>query len=129
MSATRTSAPAGIKVLCVLATLGAVLGLVGGFGVLAQGIGLILGPLLIVVSLAQLAAVYGLWTLQSWGWTLGIVLYSLDVLLDAVPFVVGQGDVNGVFSLFLSLVILAYVYSKRDHYREDERVVPEANRV
>lgn len=130
MSATRTSAPAGIKVICVLATLGAGLGLLGGFAVLALGgVGVVLGPLVIALSFAQLAAVYGLWTLQSWGWTLAIALYSLDVLLDAAPFVLGDGGVADVFGLLLSALILAYVYSKRDHYRTSERTVPEANRV
>lgn len=128
MSATRTSAPAGIKVICVLATLGALLGLLGGLGLMALGgIGVVVGPLVLVLSFAQLAAVYGLWTLQSWGWTLAVVLYALDVLLDL--FQVILGDWSALFGVFVSALILAYVYSKRDHYRTSERTVPEANRI
>jgi len=128
MSATRTSAPTGIKVICVLATLGALLGLLGGLGMMALGgIGVVLGPLVLLLSFAQLAAVYGLWTLQSWGWTLAVVLYALDVVLDALQ--VALGDYGALFGLFVSALILAYVYSKRDHYRTSERTVPEANRI
>lgn len=128
MSATRTSAPLGIKVICVLGTLGAGLGLVGGFGLMALGgAGVVLGPVVLVLSLAQLAAVFGLWTLQSWGWTLAMVLYGLDAVIDLVGLVLG--DLGSILGLFIAVVILGYIYSKRDHYRSAEREVPPANRV
>lgn len=128
MSATRTSAPLGIKIICLLATIGAMLGAVGGIALVALGgIGVVLGPLVVVLALAQLAAVYGLWTLQSWGWTLAMGLYGLDATLDLIGIAVG--DFGSVVGLAVAVVILGYVYSKRDHYRSSERTVPPANRI
>ncbi|PSQ16332.1 hypothetical protein BRD00_11645 [Halobacteriales archaeon QS_8_69_26] len=128
MSATRTAAPLGVKIICVLATIGALLGLVGGFGVAAAGgIWILLGPILVLVSVAQLAAVYGLWTLQSWGWTLAMVLYGLDAAIDLVG--LASGDPGSVLGLAIAVMVLAYIFGKRDLYKSRKREVPPANRI
>lgn len=126
MSVNRTSAPLGIKIICLLGAIGVVLGILGGLGMMALGdVGILLGPIVVVLSLVQAVTIYGLWTLQSWGWTLAMVVYGLDFLLDVANLL--MGSLGAIFGLALSGLILAYIYSKRDHYRSSERNVPEAN--
>ncbi len=110
------SAPLGIKILCVLAVISGVLGIFGGLAMMAGSpIGIVLGPITILLSVAQLVVAWGLWTLQSWAWTLTLVVYGIDVLMDCVRLLLG--NIGAIFGIIIGGLLLAYVYSKRDYYR------------
>ena len=110
------TAPTGIKVVCVLVGLSGLYGLVAGLGLAALGgIGLVVGAVGVVLSVVQLLVVYGLWTLRSWGWTVTLVVFSLDVLLDLVRLV--AGSLSAVLGILVGGFVLWYVYGQRDLYR------------
>ncbi|WP_440007724.1 DUF2127 domain-containing protein [Halomicrococcus sp. SG-WS-1] len=114
--ADRETAPTGIKVICVLVGLSGLYGLLAGLGLAAMGgAGLVVGAVGVVLSVVQLLVVYGLWTLRSWGWTVTMVVFSLDVLLDVVRLVVGS--VSAVLGILVGGIVLWYVYGERDLYR------------
>lgn len=95
--------PLGVTILCVLAGLGALLGLFGSVVIL--GASPLLGLFTLAVSMGQLAAVIGLWGLRTWGWSLGVALYVISGLIDLVT-----ADPLGVV---ISGIIVLYLFSKR----------------
>lgn len=116
----QTSAPLGIKVICALVGLSAILTLVVGIGLLITEMpayptmGPIIGGVLLVVGLLHVPVFYGLWFLRSWGWVLAMVLYGLNFLLNVVRF--GTGDATATVALLVSAGIIYYLYAKRDLY-------------
>jgi hypothetical protein len=110
------SAPLGIKIICVLAALGAIGSLLRGFGALfSSPLGFVVGAIVIVLALAKLSVVWGLWTLQSWAWTLTVVVYGLSLLMDVLRLLTGH--LAAIFGIVIGGLLLAYVYSKRDYYK------------
>jgi len=102
--------PLGITILCLLGFLGVFASLFGMLGVMGRG-----GPFAAIglIGLALVAAkgvvLYGLWTLQQWGYKWGIRLYALAAILDLVTL--------SVVSLIIDVLIVAYIASKADHFR------------
>lgn len=128
MSANTRGAPLGIKVICILGFLGVGLGLLMGLGLMAYGgLGVLLGMFVMGLSVAQLGVIYGLWTVQPWGWTAGVALYALNVVLQLLNVVMGQA--SAILGVIISAGILAYIYSKRDVYKSSDRSVPRANEI
>ncbi|WP_435097318.1 hypothetical protein [Halarchaeum sp. P4] len=107
---TPERAPLGIKVICVLAALSAGLDLMGGVKLLQMG-----GPLDAVAALvtvgvaaAQLAIVYGLWTLERWGYVGALLVFGLSTVAASITGALGAALVGAV--------IVAYVWSNREYY-------------
>ena len=101
--------PLGVKMLAGLAWL------TGGFMVLTS-MGILfsfsealsgfepLGGLIVVMGLFYIAYGVGLWTTESWGWWIGMILQGIAVLSSfSAP----------VFQV-TSLAVMAYLYSVRD---------------
>ncbi|MFH5797669.1 hypothetical protein [Haladaptatus sp. DYF46] len=110
------TAPLGIKILCVLAVISGVLGLFGGFVALfSSPVGFIVGIVAMVLSAAQLVVAWGLWTLQPWAWTLTLIVYGLSLLSDVFKLLTGNGF--AIISIIIGVLLLAYVYGKRDYYK------------
>lgn len=110
------SAPLGIKILCVLAVISGVFGLFGGFVALfSSPLGFVVGLVAMVLSLAQLVVAWGLWTLQPWAWTLTMIVYGLDLLVDVFKLL--TGNALAIVGIIIGGLLLAYVYSKRDYYK------------
>jgi len=106
----RRTAPTGIKIYCVLAALGGLYALVLSLGILgAGGSFTVLGLLVAALAVGYFVVIYGLWTLEPWGWTWGMILFTLDLLVDLL-----RADVVGVL---ISALLLAYLASKRSLYR------------
>lgn len=110
--------PLGITILCVLYAIllpVALYGLVVIFQVLPEAI--VEGPTVVIVGLVIVAliylvatytALYGLWTLEPWGWKLAMIVFGLTALVDLVM---------GTFDrLIVTLLIIGYLYLKRDVY-------------
>lgn len=110
-SSATGSPPLGIKIICALGVLGAILVFVISLQLVALGgPGVPLGGLFIGLTVAYLVVIYGLWTMQSWGWTWGMIVFVFGAILELLQF--------EIISLFISIVIIVYLYSKRDLYRE-----------
>ncbi|KZN24485.1 hypothetical protein A4G99_08865 [Haladaptatus sp. R4] len=110
------TAPLGIKILCFLSVIVGVLSLIGGLGtLLTGGFGFIVGLIIIVLAIGQIVVAWGLWTLQSWAWTLTIIVYGLRIAGDLIQLLLG--DFSAIISLVVGLLLLAYIYSKRDYYK------------
>jgi hypothetical protein len=104
------TAPLGIKALCVLSGMMSVIAAGLSFAIAGQGGAFVLlGLLVLVLSVAQVVVLIGLWTLQSWAWSWALVLYGLNVLLRFF-----QSDLLGAA---ISFVIIGYLVSKEEYYR------------
>jgi hypothetical protein len=104
----------GVTILAVLAAIGGVLGLLASLPALSLGFSLggLLGPLILlglVLSIAQLAFAYGAWTLQPWAWTLGVVLYGINIVLSIVTGLSLNGLGSQIFSIVISGIIIYYL--------------------
>lgn len=126
--------PTGVTVIAVLSIIGAILSIIGGFGVLASGAILnqaasgqlgadaqqavaqvdigALGPLLPVIAVISIVSgvlslifAVGLFQMKRWGWLGTIVLCVVAVVL-ALP------SVN-IISIVLNAVIAGYLYTQR----------------
>ena len=103
-------APLGIKILCVVSGLFSTLFLLLGIVAFGDGEGTValVSLVLMGVSATSLVALYGLWTLQAWGWILYLALYGISSLINLV-----QGD---FIALIVNVLLIAYVFSKKDLY-------------
>ena len=107
--------PLGITILAILAAIGGVLGLLGGLGMMALfgagGLFMILGLVTLVVSILYLAFAYGAWTLQPWGWTLGVGLAITSIVITLLQLTQGMTNiVSALISIAISGVILYYLF-------------------
>jgi hypothetical protein len=117
--ARTTTAPLGIKIICVLAVIGSVLGIFGGLAAMSYGgIASVLGTVSVVVSLLYLPIVVGLWNLSAWAWTAYLVLGGIGLVMEV--FTLLLGDVSAILGILIQGAILLYVYSKRSLYRSGD---------
>ncbi|MCA1588166.1 MAG: hypothetical protein LC744_05840 [Chloroflexi bacterium] len=108
--------PLGVTILAILAAVGGILGLLGSVALLglfsaAGGLFMILGLVSIVLSVLYLVFAYGAWTLQPWGWTLGVGLAAASVALTLIGLTQGTQELVGaLISLAIAGVILYYLF-------------------
>jgi len=108
MSAPPTTRPQGITILAVLAAIGGVLGLLGGFGVLfagsavSSGAVMILGLCALAYAALLVAFAYGAWTMQPWAWALGVAVAIFGIVVAILQIVLGGST---IFSQALSIVV------------------------
>ncbi len=100
--------PTGITILAVLAAIGGVFGLLGGFGVLFVG-GVVSSGAVIVLGLCALAYAglliafaYGAWTLKPWAWALGVAVAIFGIVVAILQVILGG---SSIFSQIISIVI------------------------
>jgi hypothetical protein len=100
--------PTGITILAVLAGIGGVFGLLGGFTVLFLG-GVVASAPVAVLGLAALAYAalliafaYGAWTLKPWAWALGVAVAIFGIVVAILQVVLGG---SSFFSQLISIVI------------------------
>ena len=100
--------PTGITILAILAGIGGVFGLLGGFGVLfvggavASGAVMILGLCALAYAALLIAFAYGAWTLQPWGWALGVAVAIFGIVVALLQVVLGG---SSIFSQIISIAI------------------------
>lgn len=113
---TTSQRPLGVTILAILAAVGGILGLLGSLawlGLLGAGGGIymILGLALLVTSVLYLAFAYGAWTLQPWGWTLGVGLSVASIVITLLQVTQNmQTLVGALISIAISGVILYYLF-------------------
>ncbi len=115
VGAAAGSRPTGITILAILAGIGGVLGLFGGFIVLFAGTVLFgaLGGLLGIAALAYaallIAFAYGAWTLKPWAWPLGVAVAAFGIILSVLYIIGGSGIANQALSIIIDGAILYYL--------------------
>ena len=114
---TPSKRPLGITILAVLAAIGGLLSTIGSIVLLAAGdAGGGLAPILVLVTLAfgvlYLVLAYGLWTLRSWAWMLGVGLMVASILVTILNVTQGlQYPIGALISAAISAAVLAYLFT------------------
>jgi uncharacterized membrane protein (DUF2068 family) len=116
MSAPASTRPTGITILSILAGIGGVFGLLGGFAVMALGaavfggMGAILGLAILAYAGLSLALAWAFWTLKPWGWPLGIVVAAAGIILAVVQLIGANANiVSTIISIGIDGAILYYL--------------------
>jgi hypothetical protein len=107
--------PTGITILAVLAGIGGVLGLFGGFVLLFAGtvvfggLGALLGIAALAYAALLLAFAWGAWTLQPWAWPLGVAGAIFGIVISILYIIGGQSIVSQAFGIIVDGAILYYL--------------------
>jgi len=107
--------PTGITILAILAGIGGVLGLFGGFVLLFAGTVVFggLGALLGIAALAYagllIAFAYGAWTLQPWAWPLGVAGAIFGIVISVLYIIGGQSIASQALGIVVDGAILYYL--------------------
>lgn len=115
--------PQGITILAVLAAIGGVLALLAGLGITLMGGALgalgtgmfggmaaLIGIGLIGLGVVDLAFAYGAWTLQPWGWILGVASQVVSLAISLIYII--SGDITGqIISIVIAGAILYYLFT------------------
>ncbi|WP_158059058.1 hypothetical protein [Halorussus halophilus] len=106
----RRSRPLGVTIICLVGFLSAFFSLFKLLGVMGTGgPAAVFGLVGLVLLVGKVIVLFGLWTLQKWGYTWSVLLYSLSALLNLVTF--------SVFGLVIDVLLVVYLMSKADHFR------------
>lgn len=115
MSAPSAARPTGITILAVLAAIGGIVGLFGGFTVLFAGTVLFggAGALLGIAALAYagllIAFAYGAWTLKPWAWALGVAGAAFGIVLGVLYIIGGSDFFSQIIGIAVDGAILYYL--------------------
>ncbi|WP_435181948.1 hypothetical protein [Halorussus sp. AFM4] len=102
--------PLGVTVLCLLGFVGALFSLIDSVGMLGvPGPGPVLGLLGLMLTLAKLVVLVGLWNLQRWGHTWALIFYGFAGVLALLT-------VDPI-SLVINVAVVIYLMSKGHHFR------------
>ena len=104
----RTTAPPGIKIVCVFGWLGTLFAGFTGFGLLATGrLAGFPGVVLLGISVGQAVVFAGLWALRNWAWKWTLILQGIGIVFQLYQLNPG---------ILIRLVVFGYVFSKADLY-------------
>ena len=112
---TAGARPTGITILAILAAVGGVLGLFGGFVVLFAGtvlfgaLGGLLGLAYLAYAALLVAFAYGAWTLKPWAWPLGVAVAAFGIILGVLFIVGGSSIANQIVGIAVDAGILYYL--------------------
>ncbi len=122
MAGPGTARPTGISILAILSFIGGAFAVLGGLGALglgaiftaATGVGgffQILGILILVLGIAELAIGYGFWTLKPWAWTFALVAFVVDIIIELLRFLSwgGYGFTSVIVSIVLTAIVIYYL--------------------
>ncbi len=94
--------PTGIWIICGLGLIGAVLSLLAAPLYLAEGPAVV-GVILVVSSVVQLAVLWGLLLLRPWAYLVAMVFYAVGGFVDLVA--------GAILGAVVSFLVLGYVAS------------------
>jgi uncharacterized membrane protein (DUF2068 family) len=108
--------PLGIVLVAIGLVVTGVIGVLVGFVALAVPTPQLqlIGFLLVAAGILSFAAAYGLWTFQSWGWSLSlflqIVSLPLSFVIMAMPPPLGSGGLGPADILGIAVTIAIIIY-------------------
>ena len=120
MSRTRehsSTAPLGVKTICVLVALSAIIAVVLGLHFLLQGDdhGTVVGSVLLALAVLELVIARGLWTLKPWSWYGGMGLFGLAAIASLYVMLL-KLSLLAFVRFLVDVTIAVYIYHKRDIY-------------
>ena len=92
----------------MLAGIGGVFGLLGGFGVLfvggvvSSGAVMVLGLCALAYAALLIAFAWGAWTLKPWAWPLGVAVAIFGIVVAVLQVLLGG---TSIFSQIISVVV------------------------
>lgn len=122
--------PMGVTIICVLGALGGLGAIAGGAGIIALsglvgsylgaygaasvggflgGLGILAGILLLVIGIASLIPIIGLWKMQKWGWTWTMVLQAISLIMSLASM-----NVPGIA---IPAIIVYYLWTNKSLFR------------
>jgi hypothetical protein len=122
----RSARPTAVTILAVLTAVGGVLGIVAavallfgvfrfsdvaaGFGYSGNAISSTAAALgLAAYAILGLAFAYGAWTLKPWGWRLGLIVFAVGAVSDALAAVVGlMAPANAIVQVLVAALVIYY---------------------
>ena len=114
------TASAGVKAICVLWLIGALLSIVMGISVAGMGFdagsGLVgfLGLLQLGLGVAQFVAVFGLWRLREWAWRTAVALLWIGLVFRGISLL--AGDLVQAVGVIVSIAFLVFFYRRREDF-------------
>lgn len=109
-----TRPPLGIRVVCWARIVLVVFEVILMFWLLANFEALYVAVLLVAIA-GEVVIMYGLWTLQLWGWVLALVWYSIGVVQSGVS--VLSGSMGSLIGVIFSLIIVGLVLTNYQFFR------------
>ena len=114
-----STAPLGVKVVCVLVAIAAAIAFFYGLHFLVQGNdhSTLLGSVLLVLAVFEAVAARGLWKLKPWSWYAGIATFALGSVVSFYVLILKVDDplLPGV-QFLVNVVTAAYIYHQRPIY-------------
>jgi hypothetical protein len=124
VSASSPTRPTGVTILAILAVIGGVLPILVGLTLLGFGGVVYLGDtsvegsaasvvawLIVLIGVASLIIAWGFWTLKSWAWLIGVILYAIEIVNVIVAYftVTDSNIVSTIILLIVPGLILYYL--------------------
>lgn len=103
--------PLGITIIAILIAIFGIFSIITG--IIALSITLPLAVISLILGVAQLVVVYGLWTLKKWAFWATIVIEALTVLSGVLGLLGFNFGKTGIGALVLALLILIYLFADR----------------
>jgi hypothetical protein len=125
VSASSPTRPTGVTILAILAVIGGVLPILVGLTLLGFGGVVYLGDtsvegsaasvvawLIVLIGVASLIIAWGFWTLKSWAWLIGVILYAIEIVNVIVAYftVTDSNIVSTIILLIVPGLILYYLF-------------------
>jgi len=120
----REKAPLGIRLVAGLMIIASVRGIPDALGIMASSgdlggtAGLLLlgiGGAVLVILIARIVVSYGLIKVSPWAWKWSLIVFGVGTVIQALTLLVG--NVLALFEVPFNLVIMGYIWSKKDVYR------------
>ncbi|MCF6264740.1 MAG: hypothetical protein L3J24_14295 [Xanthomonadales bacterium] len=120
----KNKKPAGVVMVAIYSAFSGVITLFSGFLMLMASVMpelplwiTVIGLVFTVFGVVLLAATYGLWTLQAWGWSFARWLYIIAIPLGVISIfpiypdseMTSANTILQVFGIVLALVIVRYL--------------------
>jgi uncharacterized membrane protein (DUF2068 family) len=107
-----TNRPLGITIIAILAAIGGIMGILGGFAAgIFGGAGVsLLGLVMLIAGVVNLVAAYGAWTLKPWAWTLLAVFSALGIL-NVLWLLMDSRTAGNFFPLVTNGIVLYYLFT------------------
>lgn len=122
---TDRNPPRGVKIVCAIMGLGAISSILLGVSLLdvasdprAAGWVGTLAWATILIAIINFPVIYGLWNLKSWALIITIGLYLVNVVSGL--WLLFNGIPTGIITIGVAVVIIAYLYTKREFFDIDE---------
>ncbi len=99
--------PTGVTIIAILQFIGGALSILAGvlaaisFHPIEAIVAIVLGVIGLILGM-------GMWTLQSWAWTGTLIIQGINLILNVVNLLRGQG-VSNIVGLIIAAIIVYYL--------------------